>query len=431
MKRWIQCTAVLAGAVAIAGWTAAPAAGAGFGIFEQGSKAMGMAGAFTAQADDPSALFHNAGGLAFVTEQGFSVGFTAITFAKADFQGGEPFPGSDYSAKQKTLFQTPPHVYWVRSLNERWKFGLGFNTPYGLETNWKNPETFEGRYLSTKAALRTFDFNPSLGWQVSDRFGIGFGAIVRFSDIELNRFVPQVDPFTFRVVDVAKVKLDSGFERGYGWNLGILHRYNESFSWGFSYRSRIKVDYDGKAHFTQIPTGNPVLDAVIASRLPFTSAAPVATSIEFPDMASLGVAIALGPTMVLEADANWTGWSSFDKVAIAIENRPDLSSTLDENWDNAYNYRLGLRWNSSAGSQWRFGLVLDQTPQPDEHVSPLLPDSDRLGYTVGFGHALGGNQIDLALMYLPFDDRTTTTNSDNFNGTYKTQAWLFGATYSF
>ena len=47
-----------------------PAFGAGFGIFEHGSKAMGMAGAFTAQADDPSLLFHNAGGPRFRRRRG-------------------------------------------------------------------------------------------------------------------------------------------------------------------------------------------------------------------------------------------------------------------------------------------------------------------------------------------------------------------------
>jgi len=49
----------------------APVSAAGFGIFEQGTRAMGMAGAFTAQADDPSALWHNAGGLAFFDETDF------------------------------------------------------------------------------------------------------------------------------------------------------------------------------------------------------------------------------------------------------------------------------------------------------------------------------------------------------------------------
>src|SRR5438552_19023354 len=43
----------------------APAAAAGFALFEEGARAMGFAGAYTAQASDPSAIFHNPAGLAF------------------------------------------------------------------------------------------------------------------------------------------------------------------------------------------------------------------------------------------------------------------------------------------------------------------------------------------------------------------------------
>ena len=107
--RWMRLGALVGlGLVA-----AAPGHGAGFSIFEQGSKAMGMAGAFTAQADDPSALFHNAAGLAFQDKRGFQLGFTYITFAEAKFQGADPFPGSDARGEQKKLQQFPPQPQQV------------------------------------------------------------------------------------------------------------------------------------------------------------------------------------------------------------------------------------------------------------------------------------------------------------------------------
>jgi hypothetical protein len=43
-----------------------PAGAAAFALFEQGARGMGFAGAFTAQASDPSAIFHNAAGLGFL-----------------------------------------------------------------------------------------------------------------------------------------------------------------------------------------------------------------------------------------------------------------------------------------------------------------------------------------------------------------------------
>jgi long-chain fatty acid transport protein len=428
--RWVAAATMLLAA-------GTPAFGAGFGIFEQGTKAMGMAGAFTAQADDPSALWHNAGGLAFVNQSAASAGATWIHSTKADFQGGAPFPGSGATAEQKALSEFPPHLYYVAPINAIWKWGIGVNTPFGLTTQWKNENQFAGRFLSTKAALQAFDVNPTIGWQITPNFGLGFGALARFSKVELNRHVAGQNPFTFSTVDIAKVHLTSDFDRAYGWNVGLLHKVNPSFSWGLSYRSAITVDYQGDARFTQISTGNAQLDAAVRAQLPIGVNLPIKTSIDFPDMASLGIAFSVTPNLLIEVDANRTGWSSFEKVVIngrsaqasAVFNA--TNTTIPEEWDDANNYRLGVRLGPANGSQLRFGYVYDETPQVEESVSPLLPDANRNGLTVGFGTNAPGFNWDVALMYLKFDKRTrnsTRPHEPIYHGTYDTTAWLLGIT---
>jgi len=114
----------------------------------------------------------------------------------------------------------------------------------------------------------------------------------------------------------------------------------------------------------------------------------------------------------------------------ATNSLPD--ARLPQHYDDAYNYRIGLRWGQDNGHQWRFGYVFDETPQPEEAVSPLLPDADRNGFTVGYGM----NHLDLAVMYLIFDERTRRHNfpgedASTFFGTYNTKALLVGATVSF
>ena len=153
----------------------APAHGGGFGIFEQGAKAMGMAGAFTAQADDGSAMFHNPAGLGFQKERRFDLGLTFITAAKAEFDGADPFPGAGVHEEQKTLNEFPPHFYWVQPIGEKMTFGLGLNTPFGLSTEWEDPDNFTGRHINTKAALTVINFTPNIAWQASDNFSVGFG----------------------------------------------------------------------------------------------------------------------------------------------------------------------------------------------------------------------------------------------------------------
>jgi len=423
--------------VALVTLAAAPLYAAGFSIYEQGSKAMGMAGAFTAQADDPSLLFYNAGGLAFVTKTDFSVGATWITSTKAEFQGAAPFPGPNYSAKQEKLSEFPPHAYWVQPITANWKFGLGIETPFGLTTSWENPDQFAGRFLSTKASVQVIDVNPTLGWQITPTFGLGVGGIVRVSKVELNRHIPAINPFTLMPADVGRLKLESDYAKdSYGFNIGILHRWNESFSWGISYRSEIKADYEGDARITQISTGNPVFDALVAAQIPFGKDLPVKTGIDYPAEASLGLAFALTRSLLLETDVNWTGWSSFKNVAIDFTGGPGNAlpdANLPQNWKDVYNYRAGLRWTTTPASQWRFGIVFDNTPQPEENVSPLLPDADRIGYCVGYGHTQGF-RFDAALMYLDFKKRTKNIISADqgpFQGTYDTQAVLLGLTINF
>ncbi|HEY8019966.1 MAG TPA: outer membrane protein transport protein, partial [Thermoanaerobaculia bacterium] len=254
------------GAVVLGGLIAQPMLAAGFGLFEQGAKAQGMAGAFTAQADDPSLLFHNAGGLGFVTKSDTAVSLTYFKGTTATFRGEAPFPGPAARGEQNLINQPTPQIYYVAPINQTWKWGIGVDTPFGLTTDWKNPDSFAGRFLSTKAAIRAFDLNPTIGWQVTPTLGIGFGGVARFSDLELKRNQAAINPFTLRVADVAHVDLKADLKEGYGWNVGLLEKFSDRFSIGLSYRSKIRVDYTGSARLSQIATGFPQFDAAVAAQ---------------------------------------------------------------------------------------------------------------------------------------------------------------------
>ena len=406
-----------------------PAQAAGFAIFEQGAKPMGSAMAFTAQADDPSALFYNVGGLGFFEQRRFLAGATLIFLGDSAFQGAAPFPGPGATGEQVDQVQVPPHLYWVEPLGDgrRFKFGLSVTSPFGLSTEWEDPDTWSGRFISEKAELRSIDVTPCLGFRAGDKLALGIGAIARFSDVELNNRQAAFNPFAGSFAEIAKAHLESDVDTGYGFNVGLLHRPTDRFSWGLSYRSKIDVDYSGDARLTQVFTGDPVFDAIVGGSLPFDEDLPIETSIEFPDQASLGFAYKLGGSTVVELDVNRTGWSSFDTLDIDFTQDPALSQSLVEDWDDAYNYRLGVAFSPNERSQWRFGYYFDETPQPEESVSPLLPDADRNGVTVGYGWIGDRLTADFAVLYVMFKDRTTTTNRDGFNGTYDTDVWLLGA----
>jgi long-chain fatty acid transport protein len=66
------------------------ASAAGLRVNEQGAKAMGMGNAFAAQADDPSALYYNPTGIAFLKGTQVSLGSLLIAVPETEFNGTTP-----------------------------------------------------------------------------------------------------------------------------------------------------------------------------------------------------------------------------------------------------------------------------------------------------------------------------------------------------
>ena len=395
---------------------------AGFGLYEQGAKATGMAGAYAATADDPTAIFFNVAGIAQQRQFAFNTGATAITFSN-EFRGdpNDPFTSGTYGNYVHHTF-VPAHFYALAPIGSNITAGIGVFTPFGLRTNWADP--WAGRFVSRDANLKALDVEPAIAWQSSSGvFAFGVGADYRRSHITLNRNNGIYNPFSQRIADVANAFLDSDWNSAWGYNVGVLFKPGV-WRIGASYRSDMTIDYTGTATITQISTGNPQVDAIVKAGLPPNQ--NINTSIHFPGIYNIGIANTSFKDWTIEFDATHTTWSDFKTLNINFETTPGANLVRPQNWENSNSYRLGA--NHTANEHWdvRFGGLYDKTPQPQEGVGPLLPDADRLGLTFGVGYHNGGWIIDPTVFVLHFKERSTGgVSSDNFNGTYKTDALLF------
>jgi len=220
------------------------------------------------------------------------------------------------------------------------------------------------------------------------------------------------------------VRLNSDWDHDIGFNVGLMFRPSDNWSLGLSYRAAQDIDFGGDATFTQIPTGNPQFDAIVASQIPPDQ--KITTTLAFPSMTHFGIATKVIPNWTVEFDVDQTQWDRFKSLDINFEQTPANNLSRVESWDNSFSYRLGA--NHPVTDNWdvRLGTVYDESPQPVEAVSPLLPDSDRLGVTFGVGYKRGPWKIDVSDMVLHFIDRDSLGRSqDNFNGRYKLNANLF------
>ncbi|HEX8619898.1 MAG TPA: outer membrane protein transport protein [Thermoanaerobaculia bacterium] len=411
---------------------AGSAFGSGFLIPEQGAKASAMAGAFAATADDPSAIFYNPAGIA-QQRDGLSVlaGTTIINFNN-QFTGD---PNSEVTAGVTGEYNRHtfniPNMYAVLPIGHNLTLGVGVFAAFGLRTDWEDP--FPGRYISKDADLKTTSVNPVVAWQTADgRIAIGGGVEYRRARVILNANRMALNPFNGRISDVANTRLVSDYGDSIGWNAGILFKPTNMIRLGASYRAAMDIDLEGEAEISQIFTGIPQFDAVIGAQLPPDQR--INTKFPFPSVATVGVAVSPNDNWDVELDVMRTGWSRFEALAVNFETTPSSSFVREQNWEDSTSYRLGVNHNATANWDVRFGALYDENPQPIESVSPLLPDSDRIGASIGAGWHAGPLMIDGSVLVLHFKDRNTRgQNAEGFNGEYETDAllWSINAGYRF
>jgi long-chain fatty acid transport protein len=401
----------------------------GFSIFEQGAKASGMAGAFAATADDPSAIFYNVAGLAQQREMSILGGATFINFTN-EFNGdpNDPFTSGTQGQFARHTF-VPPNGYAILPIGNNITVGVGLFAAFGLRTDWEDP--WVGRFISRDADLKTTSVNPGVAWQTSDgRIAIGAGVEYRRARVILSANRGALNPFTGRFVDVANTRLVSEYGHDIGWNAGILFKPTERFRLGASYRTDMDIELEGEAEINQITTGNAQFDAIISSQLPPDQG--INTIFPFPAIAAIGVAFSPNDRWDMEFDITHMTWSRFDELRVNFETTPAAGFTRPQHWNDASAYRFGVNHNATENFDVRFGLVYDENPQPVEAVSPLLPDSDRIGATLGAGWHSGPWIVDGSLMVLHFKDRSTEgRNEESFNGTYETDALLWSINFGY
>ena len=309
-------------------------------------------------------------------------------------------------------------------------FGLGVFTPFGIRTGWERGDAYSGRFLSKYASLTSVAINPTVAFKLADRLSLGVGVDFLLAKMELRRNVPAFNPFTQAVADIARADIDSGWGSGFGFNLGFLAKPSDSWSAGLAYRHKANVDFTGTGVFTQVPTGNAQLDALVGATLP-SGATPVSTEISFPGSLSGGLAYATD-NWTFSAEADWFLWSSFEELPIVYEELPELSRTLPENYESTWYVPPG--GERRIGRTWavRGGFFTDPSPAPAASISPILPDSDRKGFSLGGSWTNGRIRFDLGSWYVSGSERSTEGRSrDNYNGTYKASGITIGASFGY
>ncbi len=136
-----------------------------------------------------------------------------------------------------------------------------------------------------------------------------------------------------------------GDEWGYGWNAGILYELDKNNRWGFTYRSEVKIDFDGDYKSSILRAFNATPQA-IALGLPYgTSGAtiPGSLSLHLPEMWEVSGYNRVAPQWAIHYSLAYTSWSQFQELKATGSNGQTLFYK-DEGFHDAYRIALGTTY---------------------------------------------------------------------------------------
>jgi long-chain fatty acid transport protein len=382
----------------------------GFQVNLQGQKQTGMGHAGIGLALDNAALVFNPGALIFVDSLGsFSAGASFI-IPRTVFLD----PNSTYVAQTINHTGTPLSVYANFKIKKKspLTFGFALYNPFGSRVQWE--DDWKGQFLLREISLKTFFYQPTLSYKITEKLGIGVGYIFANGDFSLRKGVPIQDSLG----NYGEATL-AGKATGKGFNAGVYYKLNEKFSVGLNYRSAVKVKVEnGTADFSSAQTVSQYFQDSTFN-----------TQLNLPFMASIGLGYHLNNKVKIALDINYVGWKSYDSLNIDFAKNSDKLADVASPrlYKNTFIFRTGLQYQISEIFCIRAGAYYDQSPVKDGYLTPETPDSDKIGVSTGFSIAFKKwLYIDASLLYAEGLKRTDTNLETQFEATYKTKAVIPG-----
>ncbi|MHB8874853.1 MAG: OmpP1/FadL family transporter [Myxococcaceae bacterium] len=358
---------------------ACPALAGGFAVSEQDAAATGRAGTAIAQRGSASAVQFNPAGLAGLEGIAATAGATAImpSATAADPSGGE-------AASAMSSVRLPPHVYAAFGAGKL-SLGAGFNAPFGGGLAW--PKEWRGRYEVVSMQLQVLSGRVAAAYQLTPELSLGASVSLYSVSVVLDQRLDFVDRDGGALL--------GGGGTGLGGALGLAWSLSPTVRLGVVGTLPTPVALAGRVHFSEVPSSfNPVLpDQAISTRL------------TLPGKLAAGAEVRFAPVRIF-ADLEYTTWSSFKSFDVDFEEpgTPDISQPRD--WANTLTFRLGAE-KDLAGTTLRAGAVFDGAASPPGTLSPSLPDSTRLGVSLGVGRDLGPLHADLGYQFVAFLPRAS------------------------
>ena len=370
---------------------------AGFGLYEFSARGNAMGGAVLAGEAEPASLALNPALITELPGKQIQLGVTVVTAA-----GGVEY--GPYTGDAKRQWWPLPNIYYTQQIDDRWWWGLGAFSRFGLSNDYKNDgwmlPTFDpldptaGGASLKHVGVTTFSVQPTVAYKATERLSVSLGAEVQY----LN-FTEKLR-FGNTAVTFADLNLD-GDSVAVSGMLALFYKANEKVNFGASFRMR-------NDHSVRGPNKYDYVNSLAAAK--FVQGGDFWGDITFPAQLALGAS--WKPNNKLLIEFNWTNvfWSCFKAVDIYFDHTPGTTGSSglmgtplnnSKHYQDAYRIGFGAEYTLTDAIKLRGSFIYDKSPLNRDFMDVMLPVDDRYIIGTGAGFKLSENVIlDLSYSFL-------------------------------
>jgi long-chain fatty acid transport protein len=339
--------------------------------------------AYTAVADDPSAVFYNPAGLTQVHGTQIEGNVFYVTHDQIYKNAYTGTIAHSYP------IVAAPTLYVSTDKVDKVVLALGIYTPFARSANYqKNSAVY---FLHQDSKLVRTDLSPVLAFNLNPYISIGLGPVV-------SRVTGYTDILNFR---------ERGQGVGFTEHVGILFKLPKRIRFGVTYRGPETTVLEGHGKLAGI-------------RGSFYS------QLNFPGIIASGISWQASPHFLISANYDYEMWSTLKTFRREYDNlflNAIATSTLNSR--NSSTYRLGVRYSYNAANDFMLGVSYINAAVPQQHIIPAMPDYSGTNSSLGYSHQFNPRwRLDAMYEYVYGPDRRS--HNVIFPGEYAIKGNVFG-----
>jgi long-chain fatty acid transport protein len=379
-----------------------------FGFHEVGARAAALGGAFTAKADDITALFYNPAGLAFLG--GFRVK-TNLGFADRTTSAGWPDAGPSYRTSPHELLGN--HALAWQPI-KRVTFGLGLFSPYAFDSLW--PITWNsGNEISISASLNARYFRSAVSVELFKGLAVSAGLDVVSLSVRWDHIIPfdlETYPLPHKPRVFSRHELGG---HGLGFAAGALWKLFPALQIGARFHQSVNIDLAGEntfrfnsayLYYDTVPDPYAEFRYVAMLLQIFYVPQHVTGRMTLPGELAVGAVLTPFSNLSLSLDVQRTKWSQFGSWEFRSVNAdgvlsPEFTPVHEEFYGispdygiqsvplimrDARKYKAGLEYRLGRWLTLRAGFARHESTIDAAGLTPLYPDLSRNVYSLGAGY---------------------------------------------